>query len=100
MKLITMLIILLGVHVLAQVVPTPVTVATPAAVTIAAPAALSFLGQLGVFIKANWGEVAMILYVVLDALIYFIPSLAANGLLHQLELWLKGQSSGVPPASV
>lgn len=94
MKLMTVIFLLLGTIAIAQVVPTPAPVvsASPVA-TIAAPAALSFLGQFGVFIKANWGEVAMILYVILDALIYFIPSLKANGLLQQVELWLKGQGS-------
>jgi hypothetical protein len=49
------------------------------------------------FLKANWVEISTVSYVVLDAVIYFVPSLKANGLLQQLELWLKGQST--PPAA-
>jgi hypothetical protein len=49
------------------------------------------------FIKANWVEVSTLSYVIIDAVIYFVPSLKANGLLQQIEMWLKGQSQ--PPAA-
>lgn len=49
------------------------------------------------FIQANWKELALVCYVLLDAVIYFVPSLKGNGLLNQIEIWLKGQSQ--PPAS-
>ncbi len=55
------------------------------------------MAQILTFIKANWVEIASLLYVLLDAVIYFVPSLKANGLLQQLELWLQGQ--GKPPAA-
>ena len=49
------------------------------------------------FFKTNWVEISTLAYVILDAVIYFVPSLKANGLLQQIELWLKGQST--PPTS-
>jgi len=49
------------------------------------------------FIQANWKELATLAYIVIDAVIYFVPSLKANGLLQQIEFWFKGQSN--PPAA-
>lgn len=52
------------------------------------------------FLKTNWVEIATVLYILLDAVIYFVPSLKANGLLNQIELWLKNQSgSNLPPSA-
>lgn len=55
------------------------------------------MSALILFVKTNWLEISTLLYVVLDAVIYFVPSLKANGLLQQIELWLKGQSQ--PPVA-
>lgn len=54
--------------------------------------------QIITFIKANWVEISTLGYVVIDAVIYFVPSLKANGLLQQIEMWFKKQSNPPPPA--
>lgn len=76
---------------LAQV---PVAPVAPVVVPVVAPVvSLSFFGWLA----ANWAKLAPVLYVLIDLVIYFVPSLKANGLLNQIELWLKGQ--GQSPTS-
>lgn len=42
--------------------------------------------------------IAGLLYFVLDLIVLLNPNLAANGVLHQIQLWLGKASGQVPPA--
>ncbi len=66
-----------------------------AAMADAAPAAPGLID----FIKAHLTSLALLVYSLLDVLILAIPSLAGNGLIHQILL-LAGKLAGMqPPAA-
>jgi len=62
---------------------------------VAAPVSVGFFS----FVKANLAVISGALYFLIDLIILLSPSLAANGLLHQVQLWLGKESGQVPPAS-
>lgn len=89
-----MALFLLSVVSFAQVPPAPV--GSPAAVIVAPPPASP--GVFG-FLKANLAAVALAVYAILDVAILLSPTLAGNGLVHQI-LILAGKASGqTPPAA-
>lgn len=90
-----MALFLLSVVSFAQVPPAPA--GSPAAVIVAPPPPAS-PGVFG-FLKANLAAVALAVYAILDVAILLSPSLAGNGLVHQI-LILAGKASGqTPPAA-
>lgn len=50
------------------------------------------------FIKSNLSSILFVLWLIGDALIYFIPSLKANGIFQQVMMWLGKESGQVPPS--
>lgn len=88
----------LGVQLLAQTTPVA-TVPSPAqivATVIATP-----VSQVGFFdfVKSHIADFALAIYALLDVIILAIPSLAGNGLLHQILIMAGKLSNQNPPAS-
>jgi hypothetical protein len=77
------------------VLPIASPVAPVVAVVAAAPVSVGLLS----FVKSNLAVIAGAIYFLIDIVILLSPNLAANGLLHQVQLWLGKESGQVPPAS-
>jgi hypothetical protein len=69
-------------------------IASPAVAVVAPAASIGFLS----FLKSNLVIISGALYFIIDIVILLSPGLAANGLLHQVQLWLGKESGQIPPA--
>lgn len=77
-------------------VPAASVMSSPAVAIVPAPVtSLTFFG----FIKANAVAIALAIYAILDVVILAVPSLAGNGLIHQI-LITTGKLAGQPPKSI
>lgn len=48
------------------------------------------------WLQLHWVSLLPVVYVVIDQVAYWAPQFPGNGILHSIELWLKGNN---PPAA-